>query len=478
MIQLVMPERLESDAIARMLEDLSRADLGDPRRVSRAQLVVERLAAKPDASLPDALVTDAELEGAYRLFSNDSVTFEHLFDAHALGTAERARGLGLVLAIHDTTHCVFRHADPREVGYLNTGKPGFPLHLTLLVDTREWRRPLGLTHAEVLPRSNPPRRGGKKHKHVTARNPEREFLRWHRGMDITESRLAGSGVAIIHIADRETDSYELMATCLQHNERFIFRARNNRKAIQDGVAISIRKLVDGSEVLLERDVPLSRRLGSPAPARRRTHPPRESRVARLLFSQTQATFRRPNVVGTEVPKTIDVNVLHVFEKDPPDGQEPVDWLLYTTEPLDTAKQIEDVVDYYRCRWQIEELNKALKTGCVVQERRLESLEALTTMLALSLPIAVELLALRTLARADSSYPAETVLDQQQLAALRHISHRPLPRKPTVQDALWCIAGMGGHINNNGPAGWQVLQRGMEKFVAFAAGWRAREEADL
>jgi len=179
-----------------------------------------------------------------------------------------------------------------------------------------------------------------------------------------------------------------------------------------------------------------------------------------------------------MPKTIDVNVLHVFEEDAPEGQAPVDWLLYTTEPLDTSKQIENVVDYYRCRWQIEELNKALKTGCVVQERRLESLDALTTMLALSLPIAVELLALRTLARADSSSPAKLVLHEQELAALRHISHRPLPKNPTVQDALWCIAGLGGHIKNNGPAGWQVLQRGMEKFVVFAAGWCAAKALDL
>src|SRR5687768_7077491 len=128
-----MPERLETDAITRMQEDLSRADLGDPRRVLRAQLVAERMAANPKASLPDAMVTDAELEGAYRLFNNDRVSFERLFDAHALGTAERARGSEVVLAIHDTTNCTFHHADPREVGYLNTGKPGFPLHLTLLV---------------------------------------------------------------------------------------------------------------------------------------------------------------------------------------------------------------------------------------------------------------------------------------------------------------------------------------------------------
>lgn len=179
-----------------------------------------------------------------------------------------------------------------------------------------------------------------------------------------------------------------------------------------------------------------------------------------------------------MPKTIDVNVLHVFEQDAPAGQQPVEWILYTTEPLDTKKQIEAVVDYYRCRWQIEELNKALKTGCVVQERRLESLDALTTMLALSLPIAVELLALRTLARTNPTSSAELVFHKQELAALKHLSHRPLPTKPTVQDALWCIAGLGGHIKNNGQPGWQVLQRGMEKFVAFAAGWCAARGLDL
>ncbi len=479
-----MPERLESAAIDRMLEDLSRADLGDPRRVARAQAVASRMATKPDASLPDAMVTDAELEGAYRLFGNEHVSFERLFDAHANGTAERARSSQLVLAIHDTTTCMFRHADPEEVGYLNTGKPGFPLHLTMLVDTQTWRRPLGLTHAEILPRENPPtRRGATKKKkrpssHHTSKDQDREFLRWHRGIEVTEARLTGSNASVIHVADRESDSYVLMATCLRNGHRFIFRARNHRSALVDGAPIPVRDLIADAPVVLEREVPLSRRLGSPLPQRRRTHPPRESRVARLCFSATKATFKRPNIVGADMPKTIEVSVLHVFERDAPDGQEPVDWLLYTTEPLDTTSQIEAVVDYYRCRWQIEELNKALKTGCVVQERRLESLDALTTMLALSLPIAVELLALRTLARTDPTSPAELVFHKQELAALAHISHRPLPKNPTVQDALWCIAGLGGHIKNNGPAGWQVLQRGMEKFITFAAGWCAARGLDL
>ena len=478
-----MRDRLDGDAVARMLDALSRANLGDPRRVARAQQVTARLAAAPDASLPDAMVTDAELEGAYRLFSNDQVGFEQVFDAHARSTAERARDSGSVLAIHDTTTCAFRHADPREVGYLNTGKPGFLLHLTLLVDTKQWRRPLGLTYAEVLSRSRRPRRGRSKHDMSggeTKKLANREFVRWQRGISATEARLEQSAASIIHVADRESDSYELMAACLASKHRFIFRARSCRTVDRDGQNVGIRDFVaEEGRVVSERKVPLSRRLGATLPAKRKAHPPRESRVAKLCFSTTKVTLRRPNIVSARVaPSTIVVNALHVFEPDPPAGQEPVDWLLYTTEPIRTRREIEDVVDFYRCRWQIEELNKALKTGCVVQERKLESLDALMTMLALSLPIAVELLALRTLARSDETAPASELLPDEALKALRHISHRPLPARPSVQDALWCIAGLGGHIKNNGPPGWQVLQRGMEKFAAFAAGWCAHARTDL
>src|SRR5262245_36928278 len=270
----------------------------------------------------------------------------------------------------------------------------------------------------------------------------------------------------------------MMAACLAAGNRFIFRARSCRTVDRDGENVGIRDFVaEKGRVVLEREVPLSRRLGATLPAKRKAHPPRESRIAKLCFSTTNVTLRRPNIVSARVaPRTIDVNAVHVFEPDPPIGQDPVDWLLYTTEPIRTRRQIEDVVDFYRCRWLIEELNKALKTGCVVQERQLESLDALSTMLALSLPIAVELLVLRTLARANASCPAVVVFDERQLAALRHMSHRPLPRNPAVRDALWCIAGLGGDMKSNGQPGWQVLQRGMEKFVAFSAGWCAREEA--
>jgi hypothetical protein len=471
-----MATRLDGDAVARILNDLDKADLGDPRRTARAKAISERLAAMPNESLPTAMGTDAELEGAYRFFSNEQVSFEDLFEPHAMSAAKRAAGAGVVLAVHDTTQCQFAHADAEEVGYLNTGQPGFLLHMSLLLDTRDWRRPLGLVHAETLTRKKPSR-GRSRHAsgNTTAKWKDKEFGRWMRGIQSAEQRVAGAA-SIIHLADREADSYELIAAMAEVGQRFIIRGRHNRVVFDGAERVHLRDLVDRADVVLEREVPLSRRLAKTSPRAKAAHPPREGRTATLHFATTTAELRRPrNRTGAD---TLTINIVHVFEPNPPNGQEPVEWLLLTTEPIDSVGQLELIVDYYRCRWTIEELNKALKTGCVVQARQLESREAILNMLALSLPIAVELLALRSLARAHPSRPASELFSPSELAALRHLSHRPLPSKPTVQDALWCVAGVGGHIKNNGPAGWQVLQRGMQKFVVFAAGWRAATEREL
>ena len=475
-----MRERLEEDAIARVVGDMARVELGDPRRAARAQKMVESLARRPAETLPKVFATDAELEGAYRFFNNDDVFFLDLLAPHAETAAKRAVDSGLVLAIHDTTTAQFAHADPEEIGYLPTGKPGFLLHMSMLVDTRDWRRPLGIVHAEPIRRDTPPRkpRRGKKRRasgSETARRENKESEKWMRGVQRTEQVLDGKA-AVIHVADRESDSYAVISALVASDQRFIIRANHDRMVIVDGEKLHVRELVECADAVLEREVPLSRRLAKRAPTARRTHPPREGRVAKLKFAAMTAELRQPQY-GTNAPTTV-INVVHVFERDPPAGQEPVNWLLYTTEPIKTREQIALVVDYYRCRWTIEEFNKALKTGCVVQSRQLESYEALLNMLAMSLPIAIELLALRTLARIEPGRPATHFLSAGQLEALRHVSHRPVPRKPTVQDVLWAIAGLGGHIKNNGAPGWQVLQRGMAEFLPFAAGWCAAKGLDF
>ena len=150
----------------------------------------------------------------------------------------------------------------------------------------------------------------------------------------------------------------------------------------------------------------------------------------------------------------------------------VDWKLLTTEPTDTPQQVERVVDIYRRRWVIEEFFKALKTGCAIEGRQLESLHALQNATAMMLPIAWHLLAIRTSARQSPHAPATRVFNQVQLQILRKLTDRPPPDNATVADALSALAALGGHIKNNGDPGWMVLGRGYKDLIAAERVWRA------
>lgn len=474
--------KLPEDALSRVESDISRARLGDPRRTKRAQVVARRLARLPSVPLPQALQSDAEVEGAYRLMNSRNVTFAGLMQGHADGTAERARAARAVLVLHDTTDATFPHLDPDELGYLQTGKAGFLFHASLVLDASKWRKPLGVIYGETIHRS---KRSSSKRKlsgTATAALENKESLRWWRGVETSNRALEGCD-EVIHVADRESDSYELMQQCVSGGVRFVFRTRvlsRRARVAQSGPGWSIVQAVARTcEGILEREVPLSRRLQKSAPGMNRGQPARDGRRATLSFSATAIEFPRPQYLQDPVPKTLTVNLVQVVENAPPDGAPPVQWLLYTTEPIENAEQVARVVDIYRARWTIEEFNAALKTGCAYEARQFESKHALLNLLALSVPVACELLALRSRARQAPESPASDVLRPAQIQVLRTFSKRhKMPALPTVRDGLLAVAGLGGHLKNNGEPGWNVLMRGMRTLLDYEVAWLAGQQALL
>jgi hypothetical protein len=431
--------------------------------------------------------SEAEIDGAYRLMNNSHVTGEKLSEAYANTTVQRARGQARVLAIHDTTTCEFSHVDGSEIGYLNTGKAGFYAHYSLVVTADGTRRPIGVVNVEANSRSQRPSKTKKKKKKNSGeRKPsgankvrsEREFLRWSRGFSRATERL--SGQTVINIADCEADSYELFAGCLERNEHFIVRLRvAARKAVdENGEPSKLRAIADGCTGRFEREVPLSARnagvarSGRAAPKSSKAHPTRDARLATLSFSATRVQIFRPRNAETELES---LNVVRVFEENAPEGEKPVEWLLYTTEPIETDQDVADIVDMYRTRWLIEECNKAIKTGCRYEERQFETFEALFNLFVMTLPVACELLWLRACCRTNPGQSATVALTEVQLRILAHLVPKLAPH-PTVHQALWAVASIGGHMRGNGEPGWQILYRGLAKLMAYEEGWLIRDRA--
>ena len=101
-----------------------------------------------------------------------------------------------------------------------------------------------------------------------------------------------------------------------------------------------------------------------------------------------------------------------------------------------------------------------------------SVPQLRCAVTITLPIACELLWLRSRARDDPDGPATEVVTSQQLKVLRLLGSRSLPDKPTIRDALWAVAGLGGHLKRNGEPGWLVLHRGLQTLLSYEAGYEA------
>lgn len=451
-------------AVSRVGAVFQRADLGDPRRVRRAVGLAEALALSPAKSLPNVWSTPAELEAAYRFLRNPSTGFEQMMEPVQLAARERALEKRRILALHDTTDISCPSAEPEEVGYLQTGKPGFYVHHTLCVACDDVIAPLGVLWSQLWGRAQQSTgRGRRVPGSELAKRDQRESDRWLEA--VVEAQLWAEGCdQVIHVMDREADSFRVFECFHQLQTDFIVRLRHDRR-VEDGF---MTEALYDAPVRLRRTVPLSPRRAKTMP--NYTHNGRAAREATLVVRCATVEVQPPRYMGESEP--IKLHLVQALEDDPPAGEEPIAWVLATSMPVETGHQIEVVLDFYRARWLIEEFHKAMKTGCLMEKRQLESFESNTTFLALCYPIACEILGLRARAR-QRDLPAAAVLRSSLLRCLRaHPKARPLPDNPTAEQALFVIAGLGGHIKHNGPPGWQTLAAGYANLLAFEQGWLA------
>src|SRR5437660_6483304 len=138
---------------------------------------------------------------------------------------------------------------------------------------------------------------------------------------------------LIHVMDAEGDSYELLAHLLTSQHRFVIRAAQERRLQGSG---SLRDALAGSEAVACRRVRLGARSRMASRGQKSQRQPRDARLANLHVSATQVTLRRPDGRDS-LPPTLTLHVVHVRELSPPDGEQPVEWKLYSSEPIDSPE---------------------------------------------------------------------------------------------------------------------------------------------
>lgn len=459
------------------VDDFKQVRLVDRRHDRRVVAVARRAVAAPGASFPRMMHDDGELEATYRLLSNPNVSPQSIFDAHYRATARRARASGQpIVIVHDTTDCCFRGDSEREgIGRISNSARGLSVHVALALSPDG--APHGLLDVATHTRLSPPRPRRDRKKRPRPHS-QRESARWMAGVDASMKRLGAGPNNAVHVMDREADNFLLFDGLVAAGSAFVIRLAQNRRIVDDEHQC-LRDAIEHVDAVMTRETEASRRSDRYRyPASKKRHPARQAREAQLAVGARAVTIPVTDGQSRLVHRRrLPLNVVRVWEPAPPDGEEPIEWLLLTNLPVNSAGKLEVIVDLYRMRWTVEEYFKALKTGCAFERRQLESRHALENALAILAPIACRLLFLRTLARRDDGTPATELLTTTQIETLRLLARRyPLPSRPTARDALLSIAGIGGFLKRNGEPGWQTIGLGFDELLRAELLWKAAKSA--
>jgi Transposase DNA-binding len=433
------------------VETFGSADLGDLRRTDRLVKMATAIAENPSASLPESMRNWADTLAAYRFLDNEAITHEQIMSAHWMTTRQEAMRHSRVLLVADTTDVnLSSHETAEGLGPIGRGNKaqGFFVH-TVLALNADTQQLLGCLYQEPFIRQPAPKGETK----AQRKKRVRESQVWERSIQaigpVPEKQ------KWIYVGDRGSDIYTFWQTCEQLGYDFVVRVAQDRRVLVD-------EEPESEDLEVQRLKTLARSL--PVQGGRVLHvPAQRQRPARdaLVQISWQEVRIQPPVNGAMLSKTeVKAWIVHVWEPEPPQGVQALEWILVTTVPIACAQDAWERVTWYKWRWLLEDFHKVLKTGCGIEVRRQQTRGAMWNLLGILTPMAMRLLWLRQTAQQAPDTPATLVVSQEVIYVVTTLDNRP-GATLTAHDLWRTIASFGGYLNRkcDGPPGWQTLWKG-------------------
>jgi len=452
------------------LENFGSAQLGDKRRTDRLVKTADLIVQHPGGTLPDKLQSPAALEGLYRLAHQKKVTHAAVLQPHRDQTFQRMRNYsGTVLTIHDASELDYSGKKMlTKLGQIGNGKRrGYISHNTLAVGF-ETEEVLGLANQILFRRPRAPKKESRaKRRH----RKSRESRLWKRGSAALGPRPTDQ--LWVDVCDRGADVFEYLDHKHQRGEFYVVRAAQDR-------CIEVEK-----EGEIERSKLFAYAYTLPSFGQREVSvPARAGQLARKATVRVAAGAlrlmppRQPR--GEHRREPLDIWVVLVQELDPPAGVEPLEWVLLTNVAVSTFAEACERIDWYSCRWIVEEFHKAIKTGCDIEALGFHTEERLEPVIALLSVVGVFLLQLRDASRREGAKQrlAREVVPLVWVQVLSRWRHQCVCPEWTVHDFFYALARLGGHQNRkcDGMPGWITIWRGWTKLQPMIAGASAVEAA--
>ena len=412
-----------------------RTQLGDTRRTRRLVTTVDRILKHPGGTLPAKFKSPMDLKALYRLCNCKQLTHAALIEAMRQRTLEQiAAHEGVVLVLHDATELdyTWHRSLTDQLGQIGDGKGrGYICQNSLAIDP-DTREAIGLTD-QIL-----------HHRADVGEETQRE----HRERESRESRLWLNGTEhlpsearIIDVCDRGADTFEFLEHERQSGRSFVIRSTQNRMMLVGHARARKKHLLHDwmrtRKSVGTRTVTIHGRYGGP---------PRKTTVR--IFCEPLRLLPPQVHSGEHRNDSLPMWCVAALEIDPPKGQEPVEWFLLTNIPAESHEDATRVCHYYECRWVIEELHKAKKTGCGIENMQFMKIERLEPMIAMLSAVAVALLNLRDASRQPDAKtrPATELFHVDYIRLLSAWRSRRVQEDWSVHKFFLALARLGGHQN--------------------------------
>jgi transposase Tn5 family protein/transposase-like protein len=447
-------------------EEFGQARLADPRWRRRLVGMAERAARRPAGRVTETFARSDERQGAYGLLESAAVGTDEVGMAMFEACARRSAGESFVFCPVDGTSLSLRDGERSKgfgpVGSRAEGGRGLKVMNAMVLSAKGV--PLGVSSQRYWTRTD-----RRRPLHRDKLRPEEKETRyWLEAMKRTREVMKehAPSTRCWFQLDREGDAWPMLKEAGLGEHWFTIRASWKRRVLlPDGSKAHLWPLLEQQPVMTTYALEV------------RAAPRRAVRRANMVVRACKVALDVRDKRTSE-RSLVDINVVQAIEHGTtPVGEKPIQWTLLTNRPIETLKDVSDVIAGYSMRWRIEELHRTWKSGaCSVEDNQLRSASAATKWATILMGVAVRIERIKQLSRQQPDLPATDEFSPVEIraAALLYFGKAAKTKinpvaAPTIAEVTLWIAYLGGYTgkSSGGPPGSITLSRGLKEVRAAA-----------
>lgn len=446
-------------------------DLKDKRLLNRGNSILNRLFSNSIYSIRQLASSDSEAKAMYRFLQNDNVNEDDIVK-NMSSNCVNCVGSKSVLCIQDTSEInLYNHRNRIKkddyIGINGTvGSLGFFIHPSFVLDSQTLM-PFGFSDVKIWNRSHEEPRKDRSHQKNMLPIEEKESYKWIESSIKTKEVLENAKEIII-IQDREGDIYEQFCVVPDQRTHLLIRAKTNR-------------ILQGKQKLFEH---LSNQTsqgtyGVELEGDKRRNIKKRTATIEVRFSEITITGNQ--YTNKKLPKEITLYAIEAKEVGE-NIENPIHWRLLTTKKIEDFETALLCIEWYTCRWIIEEVFRILKKeGFNIEASELSQGKAIRKLTLMMLETIIKLFIMQIAYDTEEETDPRSCFSQEEIECLE-IQIKQLEGKteklknPYIRSDLkryiWAIARLGGwkgYLSERKP-GITTLWIGLQKFTAIMQGW--------